>query len=705
MSRLQKELRDRLIQVVARSETLRPALAESNQRSILAYSAKLSDLAAAVANLDEAMRTLEAEVRKGVLDDVAGGVAAAAKRVVKLLAKIELAARIAIIPLPKPEEFARVTESIVAGKTFESLTELQRLAESLVDVAIPLEKAVAERGDAKLACRQFAAWLDDFRARFRTANFNALPPAAQMALRDELSTLRASVSTLSLPPSRELASARDEAVEHLGTAVERLKGTGANAETALKSAQDVISRLTEIIPSLSDRFSNMRSLFDDIRQEQDKIWDGIGPALALAKPDLANPEVLAKKLNPFFLRQQKQLAAFKALDLPGLERLRTRVACVLAAAAADLEAGLPYDIHASQECLERELELLKFTLTERNPVDDRAGAIETDLQKIQRLSWNRHLAVESALEKKRINAKQEPAASKEERDALKNDAKELMLVRVGPAGQGLKKRALDLYQSLGEKTVPDRWPDDQKAIATLLDEIAARMADVPDLAQTVERIVPVPVSVADAYLPSKAFADALRDRAADYRRARERLNHLADAIHQQTHASANSPLTATQKRQRELEARCDELAAQAGDLAAALRRAAAERHPDDGVAPVIAEAAQSAAGVAKTLGDASRRSASGEPAVAENLRKEARATLLDRAGRIAKVAPVVPASSNPDLAAAADSLLRALSDMRLGEELLAAKSDPRTAETALRKAVESLAAAIASRLRAATANL
>src|SRR5439155_24798 len=82
----------------------------------------------------------------------------------------------------------------------------------------------------------------------------------------------------------------------------------------------------------------------------------------------------------------------------------------------------------------------------------------------------------------------------------------------GASGRGPATRpALDLYAKLRAKSDPDRTGSDLKALATALDELAAKMADIAELAVGPPGAPPVPASPADRFLPSKPNADALRD--------------------------------------------------------------------------------------------------------------------------------------------------------------------------------------------------
>jgi hypothetical protein len=394
-------------------------------------------------------------------------------------------------------------------------------------------------------------------------------------------------------------------------------------------------------------------------------------------------------------RQQKQVEKFKTLDLPGLEVRRERIQAALAAAAADLEAGLPYDVLASQEWVKRELEGLKFALVDRS--DDPADAVrggESDLQRIQRLSWSRRLAVKDA---EKLRGSRNPPASEKARLELAREFEDLMATRAGAAGQSLKHRATEQYHNLKNASEPDHDAASQKALADTLDELAGMMADSGELTRTFDRIGRAPAATAaDRYLPSHSLAAELRALALEYTRVRDRLNRLAEYVNKRTQAGGTDPYSERQKRH---DFRSKEMIVQAVDLADTLFLAAASRHPEDGVRVVLTDASQAAKTAARLLADALQKTASGDRAGAETARKNAHVLLTEHGSRIAKSAPTITAPTDPKMVPPAESLLRATSAMRRAEELLGAKPDFRAAEATMRSAADAMDEAIARRMR------
>ncbi len=149
----------------------------------------------------------------------------------------------------------------------------------------------------------------------------------------------------------------------------------------------------------------------------------------------------------------------------------------------------------------------------------------------------------------------DPAAAGEVSRQLGRDAEELALTRVGFAGQALKKRLLDQYARLKDQQFPDRLIGIHKGLAESLDELAALMADIADLTATYERSLPAaPPTDADAFLPSKPHAEALRELTRQQRALHDRITGLSATVQQRVKPTENNPLAALEQQERELTA-------------------------------------------------------------------------------------------------------------------------------------------------------
>ncbi|MFO0825498.1 MAG: hypothetical protein U0792_20655 [Gemmataceae bacterium] len=185
-----------------------------------------------------------------------------------------------------------------------------------------------------------------------------------------------------------------------------------------------------------------------------------------------------------------------------------------------------------------------------NRLADRLNGVESDHERVRRLAGNRRVAAVRAREIA-PNSPVNPEAARE----LARELEELSLTRVGVVGQTLKKRALDEYARLRDKPAPDRQAGAHANLATMLEELAALMADVEELTASFSRNQPPsPEGEADSYLPSKLSADALRELGRRYRNARERIANLPEEQRKWTKPAATDPLARIEIEQRQLAA-------------------------------------------------------------------------------------------------------------------------------------------------------
>ena len=153
---------------------------------------------------------------------------------------------------------------------------------------------------------------------------------------------------------------------------------------------------------------------------------------------------------------------------------------------------------------------------------------------------------------------------------LVREAEELTFTRVGFAGQSLKKRILDQYSRLRDHANPDRMAGLQKTLAESLDELAALMADVPDLATPIPRIqTDSPATDVDHYLPTAALASEFHELANQQRALRHSISSISEQVRKLTHPVDTNPLAKVSESQRQLAHTIEEFA----------RRLAAEKSP------------------------------------------------------------------------------------------------------------------------------
>lgn len=206
---------------------------------------------------------------------------------------------------------------------------------------------------------------------------------------------------------------------------------------------------------------------------------------------------------------------------------------------------------------------------------ERLNGFESDLDRVKRLAALRRAAVEQLKGPKDVIISEEAARQ------LNRESEELTNTRVGLGGQALKKKALDLYTKLRAKSDTDRVGTDLKALTTTLDELAAKMADVADLAAGIPRPAPKPPGPEDAFLPSKPRAGALRDLAKHQRLIHAQVTNLAAELAGRLRPSATNPFVQLDRTQRAIlsdaQALAKELGTDAANRAAASAAIAADR--------------------------------------------------------------------------------------------------------------------------------
>lgn len=191
----------------------------------------------------------------------------------------------------------------------------------------------------------------------------------------------------------------------------------------------------------------------------------------------------------------------------------------------------------------------------RDPKPDTAARVRTAAEALARLAERLHGVESEWARVKRLAALRRAAAgnpkelltSDEAVRQLGREFEELTRTRVGADGQALKKRALDLYAKLRAKADPDRVGTDLKALATALDDLAPKMADVAELAAGAPR--PVPPAPSGDHLPSQAHADAFRELERRVRALHAQVARLPAEHATRLRPSATNPLPALESAQ------------------------------------------------------------------------------------------------------------------------------------------------------------
>lgn len=361
---------------------------------------------------------------------------------------------------------------------------------------------------------------------------------------------------------------------------------------------------------------------------------------------------------------------------PILQDASRRLAAVAAPEAAVLLNEARVAVQAAEDGLRQRPEearrRIRAAAGSLGRLADRLNGSEPDLARVQRLARLRRAASEKP---------KELLFSDEALRQLGREADELAATRAGPAGQPLKKRALELYAKLRAKSDPDRFGTDLKALATALDELAAKMADVAELATTPAPAAPPEPLAADGFLPSKPLADAIRVLAQRQRALHAQVTSLAAELAGRLRPSPWTPEGRVVLRQ---VARASELVRRADEFIQQLEAAARERAADDPAAEVLTGTANGAKEARRRLAASLGKAVEGNTAEAERLRASAEAALREAGEELASAAP-------PGTAPAVGESLRAAERaMRKAIQHLAPGGDPAPAERAMRDAADTL---------------
>jgi hypothetical protein len=305
------------------------------------------------------------------------------------------------------------------------------------------------------------------------------------------------------------------------------------------------------------------------------------------------------------------------------------------------------------------------------------------------LSWNRRFA---AIKAQGLIGKENRPESDEAQRQIDRERVELLCTRVGMAGQFIKLKALDQYEKLGSAGMPDHLAGLQKQLAGTLDELAAMMADVPELTAVIDCVSgSTASSPADDYLPSRQSINELRTLAKESLRLRERLNRLPEEVLSRIQ---DSEAAGKQK------ARTDVLIEKTNELVESLRQTVQENGPGDPVSKVLNDSGKILTHAAKLLLEAKEKATSGQRFEAEKCRVEAQTSLRNEASKLAKAYPATPiAPAKHAVETTVEALHRAEAAMRRAGELLEKNPDLLLVEKSMRLALDALEIAVGTRLR------
>jgi hypothetical protein len=380
LARLERELHARLRKLIADSDALRGASTAAKESELRRLALALREQAGFLRDLDAAAKSIEAEARKSLLGNVAQTQRRFIADAAAVFTRAESAARLARADLPTAKELAHLTDLIESGRTVEALTELEARAAALEGIAAAMEKWAGDHGDTKMAARQLAEWQEQLRTRFRAAtkdnpaNFKTLPDSTKEAFRVEEIALQVVASALSIPSTTELRTLRRE----LGLSLSVAAGLGepARAEMAMTQAIELLNRLADAIPTVSERSAKARTDFIPLLAAQEAILHEVEQS--------ARGADAARQLPALVERQKRQVESFNALDIPGADGRKILVTAAIQAAVKDLRDGVASDALASQYWVKREFDRLRLVLDGQPALDEKAEELARKLAALVR---------------------------------------------------------------------------------------------------------------------------------------------------------------------------------------------------------------------------------------------------------------------------------------------------------------------------------
>lgn len=518
-----------------------------------------------------------------------------------------------------------------AGRLTKARPEFDRLYREQEAIQLAVDAAVRNSEAASLA-KKLAAFAD--RQKKQLAGFAGLDLPGLDSRRARLSAALAAAAVdlanaawVDVPASqawarREFDRLRTVLLDAQQPPDERADELARRVQEASRAVEELVGPRTE-----SPRWAFLANAIDSL-----------GPPVS--------PEKLAAHAAAF-QDAFKQLPALRGPEASALHS--DAVESVRTADFAFRNGSLPPDVARKARAAAADLSRLA----------DRLSGAESDLDRVRRLAANRR--TQSA----RRPAPGSPADPEVARQ-LSREFEELTHTRAGLAGQLHKKRALDEYARLRELPTPDRQAGAHARLAERLDELAALMADVEDLAAGFDRSPPAgPPNDADAYLPSRTLAEALRDLARDYRTARDRVSDLPGELAKWITPGKANPLADVERRQRELAA---DAAALADALAGVPAKLTADQHQPvadarlaadrlrTGSLPGARQAATAAAVVLRKLGE----SPAARPALGLADRQDAIVKEIAKFADVPGAAAAQQQALAGELAKLADELVRTL---------------------------------------------
>jgi hypothetical protein len=372
-----------------------------------------------------------------------------------------------------------------------------------------------------------------------------------------------------------------------------------------------------------------------------------------------------------------------------LERLQTPESPLLLNEARDAVQSADLAFRNGSKAAEV-VRLVAAAATALDRLSDRLTGQESDVDRVRRLAANRRVGADEA--RKLLGLMPPPGLAGEVSRQLGREIEELIHTRVGLAGQLRKRQVLDQYAKLKDDPTPEKWAGIHAALAEKLDELAAVMVDVGDLVATCDPAPPPePPSYADAYLPSKQLADAMRDLAQRHQLLHRRLTNLPVDLLTRLQPTPGSALAVLiQKHQ--------ELAKVASTVVGQLVTAAQDQAADSAIGSTLMEAAKTLGATERLLLEAATQAARGQFDTAEQTRQEAAGTVAHATTALSKRIPkesgqvlTADLATGEALQMAEGAMRRAVAKLNDHHNLAEAQMAMTTAVELLKKASRALA--------------
>src|SRR5262249_53345871 len=153
------------------------------------------------------------------------------------------------------------------------------------------------------------------------------------------------------------------------------KGAEKGADRKMQESRESLQQLADKLPTKEQRLAKAREELANLKEKQQSIrQQATDAAKAAERPDAhAAQRDLAEKPAEAARKQADVAEQLNKMDAPGQDRRKEKTADAMQRAAADMTAGRPQDIAASQQAAKRELERMEQALSGQKPADQKVA--------------------------------------------------------------------------------------------------------------------------------------------------------------------------------------------------------------------------------------------------------------------------------------------------------------------------------------------